>query len=262
MKLIMPAAAATLLLFAASGAQASSECGDLTGPGTTDGFVEGTAFCEYVIEGRTGQKLSVNLESGGIPMEAFIYEPISESLPDGEAVTLPEDAVYTIRVGMTRAVAAKEEGKVQFVIDIALEGKGKPEAKVENSAEPAPTAVIETGGEDKPEGYVGGTDVATLKLDGIWEGVIPCGSCPGIEVYLNLDRDGTYTRTQVYREEKDGTFQDSGDWFQQGKVIVLASSDEKEEDTFLVRGGDGELLYSDDAGAPSGADYRLKRTGH
>lgn len=263
MKTLTVLAAHVLALGLASAAHAGApDCGskaDDGRPGTVDGVIEGRQFCEYNFEGAAGQKLSITLDSD-VPMEAVLYSPISQPLMDNDPVTLPEDAIYTVRVGMTGPIADNNPGPQSFTFATKLTGKAAPVQQVENDDHTKPIAVVETGGEDKPEGYIGGDDVATLGLDGLWEGVIPCASCPGIEVALNLYRDGTYTRSQTYQEEKDGVFQDQGDWFMQSGVIVLASDDEDEQDTFLTLDEENILSYADQTGETTGKDYRLKRT--
>lgn len=262
MKILAVLAAPILALGVASAAHAGApDCGataDGSHPASVDGVIEGRQFCEYNFEGAAGQKLTITLDSD-VPMEVVLYSPISQPLLDNDPVTLPEDAIYTIRVGMTGPVADGHPGPQSFTFTPQLAGKPAPIQQVENDDHTPPAFVVDTGGEDKPEGYVGGEDVATLGLDGMWQGVIPCASCPGIEVTLNLYRDGSYTRTQTYREEADGVFQDQGDWFMQSGVVVLASDGEDEPDTFLTLDEEDILSYADDTGEIIGKEYRLTR---
>lgn len=247
MKHISATALAAFLLIPAHAAFSQTgtpDCGQHGGsaePGSIDGVIEGDQYCEYRFDAAAGQEVVVDLDSD-VPFEAFLYEPVSKILPNGEPVALPQDATYTIRVGMMDAIAAENPGPQSFTFSLRLEGQG------------VDPDTLHSGG------HISGAELAALDLGGIWEGVIPCASCPGIEVFINLDDDGTYTRTQTYLEEEDGVFQDSGDWFMTDNVIVLASDDEDEDDSFLVLDGENAMVFSDDEGKPAGAQYRLTRT--
>ncbi|MDO5647245.1 copper resistance protein NlpE [Paracoccus sp. (in: a-proteobacteria)] len=255
--------------FAVPALAAEPDCGDVpheigSTPAAIAGVIEGRAFCSYFIDASKGQRLTASLDSD-VPMEAFLYAPINQPLLDGEAVVLPRDWVYELRVAMTGPIADENPGPQSFELKLSVTGEGGPAAAIsahDYKASHTAIPVVDTGGEDAPEGYIGGEDLATLELGGLYEGVIPCASCPGIEVYVNLYNDGTYTRTETYQEEKDGTFQDAGDWFMTNGVITLASDEDDREDTFLINTGDGVLQMLNADMDVAGDAYRLIRTGN
>ncbi len=49
-----------------------------------------------------------------------------------------------------------------------------------------------------------------LDWDGTYIGTLPCADCSGINVTLNLNKDGTYILVQSYKGEQDGRFTSEG----------------------------------------------------
>lgn len=248
----------TLLLALAGGvtsmaaaAQAGTDCGATlaldaaTGPAHAAGTLTGNEICEYTIEAEAGQKMTVQIDSSA-PMEAFLIEPIEQVLGDGQPLVLPKSGAYVLRVGMMRAIAANNAGEQSFDLNVTLDA---------GTAGLAAEAAAATGGR------IEGEAVATLDLAGMYEGVLPCASCPGIETTINLYADGSFTRTMVYRDQADGTDQDAGQWWMQEGVLTLHSDDADEQDTHLVVVEDEVLELTEKDGTPVGTEYRLKRTG-
>lgn len=76
------------------------------------------------------------------------------------------------------------------------------------------------------------TSQISLNWDGIYYGLIPCASCPGIEVFLTINSDNSYEMTEVYLESGDeegvkssGTFK----WSEDGSSIELINNDNDKE---------------------------------
>ncbi|WP_339373800.1 envelope stress response activation lipoprotein NlpE [Xenorhabdus beddingii] len=68
-----------------------------------------------------------------------------------------------------------------------------------------------------------------LPTERVFNGVVPCADCAGIETTLQLAKDGTYILEQVYLEAKseENTFFETGNWAIKGKKIVLSYGDGK-----------------------------------
>ncbi|OFV51116.1 copper resistance protein NlpE [Oligella sp. HMSC09E12] len=95
------------------------------------------------------------------------------------------------------------------------------------------------------------------EAQGLWVGTVPCASCPGIDVKLTLNADGTFTMNESYRESADGEFSTTGtaSYTTTNGVITLTSADNESRHLLLK---DGQLLYIDAEGNAR-ADYMLKR---
>ncbi len=72
------------------------------------------------------------------------------------------------------------------------------------------------------------TSQNSLSWDGVYYGLIPCASCPGIEVFLTINSDNSYEMTEVYLESGDeagvksnGNFK----WSEDGSTIDLIDSE-------------------------------------
>ncbi len=233
------------MAYAATDCGASLSLDPSAGPVHTSGSITGNEICEYTIEAEAGQKMTVQIDSSA-PMEAFLIEPIEQVLGDGQPLVLPKSGAYVLRVGMMRAIAANNPGEQSFDLNVTLDA---------GTAGLAAESAAATGGR------IEGEAVATLDLAGMYEGVLPCASCPGIETTINLYADGSFTRTMVYRDQADGTAQDAGQWWMQEGVLTLHSDDADEQDTHLVVVEDEVLELTEKDGTPIGTEYRLKRTG-
>ncbi|MDO5105480.1 copper resistance protein NlpE [Capnocytophaga sp.] len=87
----------------------------------------------------------------------------------------------------------------------------------------------------------------SLDWMGTYKGVIPAASSPGIEVTLTLFDDGTYRKTDVYIDEKDGTFKEEGNfmWSEDGSKVILTLKD-GEKQQYKVQ--EGRVLLLDQEG--------------
>ena len=96
-----------------------------------------------------------------------------------------------------------------------------------------------------------------LDWDGRWSGVIPCASCPGIEVDLTLNNDGTFRMREEYQDRGGSHFVTEGTmtWDEATRVLTLKSEDRKQQ---LLFEGEGEAIYLDAEGNPLPI-YRLNK---
>lgn len=85
--------------------------------------------------------------------------------------------------------------------------------------------------------------------DGRWSGVIPCASCPGIEVDLTFNNDGTFRLREEYQGRKGGFFVTEGivAWDEATRVLTLKSDDREQK---LLFEGEGSAIYLDSEGNP------------
>ena len=93
------------------------------------------------------------------------------------------------------------------------------------SDEPAPAtnAVAETPvGTTVPDGH---NSRIALDWAGTYSGVLPCASCPGIEITITLGEDGSFERRMVYIDESPIPVVDSGkfSWDDAGRSVTLAA---------------------------------------
>lgn len=90
-----------------------------------------------------------------------------------------------------------------------------------------------------------------MNWEGVYEGVLPCASCPGIETTLELKSDQTFELTSFYRDSnmdevvQKGTF----DWQKKGNQVTLNNDDnyqlriEKNQVRFLD--SEGQVVVGD-----------------
>lgn len=92
--------------------------------------------------------------------------------------------------------------------------------------------------------------------DGTYVGVLPCASCPGIDMTLDLNEDGTYRLAETYQESGEATSVEKGtfSWNAAGTTITL---DDEDKRSFFVTEGSVEMVGAD--GKPGGDDYRLSK---
>lgn len=99
----------------------------------------------------------------------------------------------------------------------------------------------------------------TQEVAGRYQGVFPCGDCPGIETTLTLYSNQTYTLVSDYRD-RNGTFTTKGVWVIRwlAPVVELSNSEEQfyiiDKDTLELLGRDGERIQSR-------FNYKIQRTG-
>ena len=140
------------------------------------------------------------------------------------------------------------------------------------AAETAPTAAPATAPAEDASKVVstddGAADAGELDLRafaGTFNGSLPCASCPGIETELTLSPDGTFTMTETYIDQADGTQKSQGTWSaeQDGARLRLDPDSKSENDrVYEIRSNDEVRML--DLGAQrieSGLDYSLRRSG-
>lgn len=94
-------------------------------------------------------------------------------------------------------------------------------------------------------------------VEGRWLGVVPCASCPGIDVDLTLNSDGSFNLIESYQESTDGVFNSAGTATYDPEVRVLTLT-MPDGSTRVMSLQEEQLLYIDADGNPQ-ADYMLKR---
>ena len=98
---------------------------------------------------------------------------------------------------------------------------------------------------------------------GTFTGTLPCADCPGMEVTLTLEPDGTYRVTHVYQERPDGTWSIDGHWSAEAdnKVIRLDPNGKTDEDQLYSIASPNRIVMLDGDGntIDSGMDYGLSR---
>lgn len=87
----------------------------------------------------------------------------------------------------------------------------------------------------------------SLDWDGIYEGVLPCGDCPGIKTRLTLQRDGSFELTTQYLERQVAPQSAHGrfTWNAAGSTITLDAAGAGRQ----YQVGEGRLLQLDMGGS-------------
>lgn len=98
----------------------------------------------------------------------------------------------------------------------------------------------------------------TLPTEKVFNGVIPCADCAGIDTTLQLAKDGSYILGQTYLEAKseENTFFETGKWVIKGKKVTLSNEDGKK---YYYQMKDESLVMLDINGEPieSQLNYEL-----
>ncbi|AOM42351.1 envelope stress response activation lipoprotein NlpE [Xenorhabdus hominickii] len=96
--------------------------------------------------------------------------------------------------------------------------------------------------------------------ENVFNGVVPCADCAGIETTLQLAKDKTYISEQIYLEAKsdENTFFETGHWIINGKKITLNNQEGK---TFYYQMKGENLVMLDVDGNPiqSNFNYELAK---
>lgn len=94
-------------------------------------------------------------------------------------------------------------------------------------------------------------------VEGRWIGTVPCASCPGIDVDLTLNSDGTFSMTEQYQENAEANFSSTGtaSFVPDTGILTLKTADGRSR---LMHFKDEQLRYIDAEGNAR-ADYMLKR---
>ena len=81
---------------------------------------------------------------------------------------------------------------------------------------------------ENPQPIVPDMHTAETSLDypGVYEGVIPAASGPGIKITLTLNKDKTYEMVSDYIGEKNSIFTDKGNYEIDGNIITLNMKDD------------------------------------
>lgn len=114
-----------------------------------------------------------------------------------------------------------------------------------------------------PTGDAAPSDFDQRGFAGTFTGTLPCADCPGIDVTLTLEPDGSYTLTNVYQERPDGTWSNDGHWsVEAGNSVIRLDPSSKTDvdqlyaidstDRIVMLNGDGERTET-------GLDYGLTR---
>lgn len=91
-------------------------------------------------------------------------------------------------------------------------------------------------------------DLTSFNWEGVYEGVLPCASCPGIETELTLSADNTYTLKTFYQENPDSENIEQGkfEWVADSDIIQLDNADETqfkiENQQIRQLNPDGEMI--------------------
>lgn len=124
-----------------------------------------------------------------------------------------------------------------------------------------------------------GREAATPATDGgpaersvrVWQGVLPCSDCRGIETRLSLSSDGgrrDYVLSESYLGPRRADFDQSGAWRETvpssspngvRTLIVLDPGEARERRFALIEDGSLELLDADGSRLADGFAYRLPR---
>ncbi len=114
-------------------------------------------------------------------------------------------------------------------------------------------------------GERGDSDFDQRGFAGTFTGTLPCADCPGIDVTLVLEGDGTYNTAHVYRERPDGTWAIDGHWSVEAdnSVIRLDPNSKTEEDQLYAIDSSERIVMLDTQGEKIDLqmDYGLSRQG-
>lgn len=85
---------------------------------------------------------------------------------------------------------------------------------------------------------------SALDWNGVYEGVLPCADCEGIQTQIELKNDQTFVKNEEYLGKKDGKFKTNGkiEWNTNGNDIKLISTD---GDTTLYKVKEGMISQLD-----------------
>lgn len=92
-----------------------------------------------------------------------------------------------------------------------------------------------------------------LDWAGVYQGVLPCADCPGIETRVSLQQDGGFERTTRYLGRDDRVFVERGrfEWDAEGRRVLTRADDGA---TQWYQVGEGRLFHLDREGQRIGGD--------
>jgi len=97
---------------------------------------------------------------------------------------------------------------------------------------------------------------------GTFTGALPCADCPGIDETLQLNPDGSFKLTDVYRDRPSGTHSITGSWNSEEKdtrVRLDPNSKGEADRVFAISGTDGLEAVGSDGKPLPGPAQRLTR---
>lgn len=69
----------------------------------------------------------------------------------------------------------------------------------------------------------------TRTVSGMYEGVLPCADCPGIETTLSFDNDSNVSKTVLYQDSKGAAETEKGKWKLNGPYVEVTFKDNQTE---------------------------------
>lgn len=128
----------------------------------------------------------------------------------------------------------------------------KEEAKAET-----PQAVEADSAQAQPEEAAKAE--APKKHVGEFSGKVPCADCPGIEMKLTLNEDGSFLLDETYLEKKDGQFNAKGSYevSTDGAFVTLKEEGNDKPRVFLVEEDAAYLVEK--VGDAKKPDYKLAK---
>lgn len=201
-------------------------------------------YCDYLVRANKGQLLAVWNSSE--KSNTVLQGPLEAMLIDGEAVELPKNGLYTLRVLMPRALARKGQQDT-FTLKVQIVTPGVLSQHASAVASPA-------------DGH-GARE--SLDWPGYYHGIVPCASCPGIDTWLHLEEQKDrvhYQLTEKYLAEKDSTFQSQNTavWQENNSSILLLQGADENRRLF-VREGSVFFLGMDQLQPEEDSAYRLEK---
>jgi copper homeostasis protein (lipoprotein) len=128
----------------------------------------------------------------------------------------------------------------------------------------APSSSADAAKEDAPTG-----PIADFGAERVWQGVLPCSDCQGIDTRLVLREEG---KTRRYRLEETylgasapNHFERNGRWTQSrvpttgAPAVLFVLDPERAPRRFRLEPDGGLELLTGDADAPPAPEYRLQR---
>ena len=128
----------------------------------------------------------------------------------------------------------------------------KEEAKAET-----PQAVEADSAQAQPEEAAKAE--APKKHVGEFSGKVPCADCPGIEMKLTLNEDGSFLLDETYLEKKDGQFNAKGSYevSEDGAFVTLKEEGNDKPRVFLVE--EDAVYLVEKVGDAKKPEYKLAK---
>lgn len=148
----------------------------------------------------------------------------------------------------------------------------KPAAGPASETPPTDTAAAPT-----QSGALAGTDATAVvhharsdpagfdrkAFAGSFSGTLPCADCPGIDMHVDIDADGTFRANETY-QDRDTTVEMAGTWTidADGRRLLLDPDSKDEADRHFEIVSKDEIRMLDTEGNPveSALNYSLRRS--